>query len=59
MPEKNLSFFEMFAPYGIWVLFILSYASSFDILGTVVTAIETPFALAIGAVCNLISMPFG
>lgn len=51
--------FEMFAPYGIWVLFILSYASSFDILGTVVTAIETPFALAIGAVCNLISIPFG
>lgn len=51
--------FQMFSPYGIWVLFILSYVSSFDVIGWVITKIEFPFALVIDAICTLISLPFG
>ncbi|MBR5182508.1 MAG: site-2 protease family protein [Clostridiales bacterium] len=51
--------FEMFSPYAIWLLFIASYAAPFDILGVVLTIIETPFILFINLICNLISMPFG
>ena len=51
--------FEMFSPYAIWVLFIMSRATSFDIIGTLITLIETPFAMFISFVCGLITIPFG
>ena len=51
--------FQMFSPYGIWVLFIFSYFSNIDILDWVITIIRWPFAYVIYLVCNLISMPFG
>lgn len=51
--------FQMFSPYGIWVLFLLSYVSSFDVIGWIITKIEFPFQLIISAVCKLISLPFG
>ena len=51
--------FQMFSPYGIWVLFIFIYFSNSDILDWVITIIRWPFAYVIYLVCNLISMPFG
>lgn len=51
--------FEMFSPYAIWVLFIMSNFSGFNILGTVITLIETPFAMFISFICGLIMIPFG
>jgi len=48
--------FEMYSPYAIWILFLGSYFSSYDVIGWVITVIETPFALAINFVCSLISM---
>ena len=50
--------FEMFAPYAIWVVFLLSY-TGVNVFGTVVSWIQTPFALAIQGICYLISLPFG
>lgn len=51
--------FQMVSPYCIWVLFLLSYVSSYDVLGWIIQKIEWPFAFVIEAVCNLISLPFG
>ena len=51
--------FEMFSPYAIWVLFLMSSFSGFNILGTVITLIETPFAMFISFICGLIMIPFG
>ena len=49
--------FEMFAPYAIWVVFLLSY-TGVNVLGTVITWIQTPFALVIEGACSLIRMLF-
>ncbi len=50
--------FEMFAPYGIMILFLASFSMRLNILDTIIRVIETPFALAIEAICNLIRLPF-
>ena len=50
--------FEMFAPYGIWVLFILSYTSGLNLLSTVIGWIELPFLLVINGACSLIGSLF-
>ena len=50
--------FEMFAPYGIWVLFILSYSSGLNVLSTVISWIELPFSLVITGACTLIAQLF-
>ena len=49
--------FEMFAPYAIWVVFLLSY-TGVNVLGTVITWIQTPFELVIQGACALIRMLF-
>ena len=51
--------FERFSPFAIWILFLGSYYSSFDVIGVVLAAIKTPFAMFINLICNLISIPFG
>ena len=50
--------FEMFAPYGIWVLFILSYTTGLNLLSTVISWIELPFSLVINGACTLIAQLF-
>ena len=50
--------FEMFAPYGILVLFILSYTSGMNILSELISWIKLPFALAINFICSLIAQLF-
>jgi Zn-dependent protease len=50
--------FEMFSPFAIWILFLLSYSGHLNILETVIGWIQTPFALAINGICYLISLPF-
>lgn len=51
--------FQAYSPYAIWVLFLASYFAPFDLLGTVITWIMTPFLIAIEFVCHLIRIPFG
>ncbi|MCR4776831.1 MAG: site-2 protease family protein [Saccharofermentans sp.] len=51
--------FEMFSPYAIWILFILSRFGNIDIIGMLIMYIQLPFMYAINAICNLISMGFG
>ena len=51
--------FEMFSPYAIWVLFIISRISDIDIIGLLIMYIQYPFMLAIASICNLIYMAFG
>lgn len=51
--------FEMFSPYAIWILFILSRFGNIDIIGMLIMYIQLPFMYAINAICNLISMAFG
>ena len=50
--------FEMFAPYGIWVLFILSYSTRSNLLSNIITWIETPFDWVITGVCTLVASLF-
>lgn len=50
--------FEMFSPYAIWVVFILSRATGLNILGTVINWIEWPFAYVINGACYLVSLLF-
>ena len=50
--------FEMVAPYGIWVLFILSYSTGLNLLSDIINLIELPFALLITAICNLVGLLF-
>ena len=51
--------FEMFSPYAIWVVFILSRMTGLNILSQVISWIELPFALVINGACYLVSLPFG
>lgn len=51
--------FEMFSPYAIWVVFILSRVTGLNILSQVISWIELPFALVINGACYLVSLPFG
>ncbi|MDO4877041.1 MAG: site-2 protease family protein [Oscillospiraceae bacterium] len=51
--------FEMFSPYAIWVVFILSRLTGLNILSQVISWIELPFALVINGACYLVSLPFG
>lgn len=51
--------FEMFSPYAIWVVFILSRVTGLNILSQVISWIEMPFALVINGACYLVSLPFG
>ena len=51
--------FEMFSPYAIWVVFILSRVTGLNILSQVISCIELPFALVINGACYLVSLPFG
>jgi len=51
--------FEMFSPYAIWILFILSRFGNIDIIGMLIMYIQLPFMYVINAICNLISMGFG
>ena len=51
--------FEMFSPYAIWVVFILSRMTGLNILSQVISWIELPFALVINVACYLVSLPFG
>ncbi|MBE7069401.1 MAG: site-2 protease family protein [Ruminococcaceae bacterium] len=50
--------FEMFAPYGILVLFVLSYATGISILSEAIKWIRMPFAIVINMVCGLIEQLF-
>ena len=50
--------FEMFAPYGILVLFVLSYATGISILSEAIKWIRMPFAIGINMVCGLIAQLF-
>lgn len=50
--------FEMVAPYGILVLFILSYTSGISILSELISWIKLPFSLAITFICNLVAQFF-
>lgn len=50
--------FEMFAPYGILVLFVLSYATGISILSEAIKWIRMPFAIGINMVCGLIEQLF-
>lgn len=51
--------FEIFSPYAIWVVFILSRVTGLNILSQVISWIELPFALVINGACYLVSLPFG
>lgn len=51
--------FEMFSPYAIWVVFILSRVTGLNILSQVISWIELPFAFVINGACYLVSLPFG
>ncbi len=51
--------FEMFSPYAIWILFIISRISDIDIIGMLIMYIQYPFMIAITSICNLIYMAFG
>ena len=46
--------FQMFSPYIIWVVFLISTFSSISILGTVITFIQTPFTILL----ELMTLPF-
>lgn len=50
--------FEMFSPFAIWIVFMLSFTTNMSILGILIGWIQRPFELAIGGICYLISLPF-
>lgn len=51
--------FEMFSPFAIWIVFLLSFATDLNILSMVIRWIQTPFVMLINGICYLISLPFG
>ncbi|MBO4449049.1 MAG: site-2 protease family protein [Clostridiales bacterium] len=50
--------FEMIAPYGILILFVMSYATGISILSEAVRWIRLPFSMVISGICSLIASLF-